>query len=349
MEIFKRYRFLFFIVVLTSIFGCGGKGYDQKKRAVDIIRYDRLIFGIEKSNIKREFEAIKTDFPAMTDIYFGKVLEMPGYKTNDSIFYKELKTFITDSSMVNLFDLCEKEFGEMDEIKLEFANIFAKAKKMYSGIEIPKVYSCISGFAIQRFLFNDNSGEALAFSLDMFLGDRFDYSRLERGQGTFSDYFVRTYNKDYLVKKVLELWLEDVIGSDDNERAIDKMINKGKKIFFIKQLMPDIQDTILLDYSKEQLEWLKNNEQELWSYMIKKNLFYTTSDYEIKRLISPGPNSQALGMPRKSPGMTGVYIGYRIVSSYMNRYREKTIEDLLKDKNAQKIMSKSGFKPKRRS
>ena len=350
MVFLKRFHILLLVVASWLVFGCGEN--DVRKEGVsgvDIIRYEKFVFGIDANNIKNGFDSLKSEYPQMTEIFFKNVLDMPGYDSDDSVFYKELKTFITDSSMVDLYKISEEEFGDMSDIKYEFAQAFSRAKKLDSNIKTPHIYSFISGFAMQRFLFDDDSGMAIAFGLDMFLGDKFDYSRLERGQGTFSDYFTRTYNKQHLVKKVLELWLDDIIGETNNERALDKMIKNGKKLYIIKQLIPEIEDTILLNYTKEQLDWLSNNEQELWSYMIKHNLFYTTNDYEVKRLIDFAPNSQALGMPRRSPGQTGVYVGYRIISAYMSRYKEKTIEDLIKDKNAEKILSRSKFKPKRKN
>ena len=333
-----------------ALYSCGGNDEVQKAdNGIEIIRYDKLVFGLDTNNIKREFDSIKSRYPKMTDIFFKNILNMPGYNFNDSIFFSELKIFVSDTSMVDLYKLCIREFGEMDDISREMKVAFDRAKKIDKSIEIPKIFSFISGFAMQRFIFDDVAGHpALAFGEDMFLGQAFDYGMLERGQGTFSDYFIRTYDKEHLVKKVLELWLDDIIGEPTGARAIDQILKNGKKLFIIKKLLPDIQDSVLLDYSKEQMDWLRDNEQELWSFFIKKNLFFTTDDYEIKRLISPAPNSQALGMPRKSPGYTGNYLGYRIVAAYMKRNKEKTIESLIKDKNAEKILSKSKFKPLRR-
>ncbi len=350
MFFFKRAYILLLFVVSMLLYSCGGNDEVHKAdNGIEIIRYDKLVFGLDTNNIKREFDSIKSVYPKMTHIFFKNVLDMPGYNSDDSTFFSELKIFVSDTSMVDLYKLCIKEFGDMRDIRQEFKEVFDRAKKIDKSNEIPKVYSFVSGFAMQRFIFDDEEGRpALAFGEDMFLGKAFDYGILERGQGTFSDYFIRTYNKEHLVKKVLELWLDDVLGEPKASRAIDYIIKNGKKLYIIKQLMPDIQDSLLLDYSQEQMDWLRNNEQELWSFFIKKNLFFTTEDYEIKRLTSPAPNSQALGMPRKSPGYTGNYLGYRIVDTYMRRNKEKTTEALIKDKNAEKILSKSKFKPLKR-
>lgn len=348
MKVLNTVYILIVIFISLSIVSCDS-GDSKSDIEFDIIRYERMVFGIDINNVKEEFETLKYKYPQITNIYFKNVLDIPGYQTDDSIFFQELKTFVSDSSMRELYKLSEEEFGEMDNLKKQFKSVFENAKSISKNIEIPKIYSFISGFVMQRFVFEDKDGMAIAFGTDMFLGDKFDYERLERGQGTFSNYFVRTYNKDHLVKKVLGLWLDDILGEPSGGRAIDKMIKNGKKLYIIKQLMPDIQDSILLDYSKEQMEWLNNNEQEMWSFFIKNELFYTTDQYKIKRLISPAPNSQALGMPGKSPGRTGNYIGYRVVDAYMKRNNETTLDVLIGDNNAQKILTRSKFKPQRRN
>ncbi|MEZ4908420.1 MAG: hypothetical protein R2771_12435 [Saprospiraceae bacterium] len=117
-------------------------------------------------------------------------------------------------------------------------------------------------------------------------------------------------------------------------------------MYLLKQILPEINDTILFEYTPKQLDWIQNNEQEMWSYFIKNDFFYTTDQYKIKRLIDPGPNSQALGMPLNSAGQTGCYLGYRIVDSYMKRNSETSESELMSEKNPQKILELSKFKPK---
>jgi lipoprotein NlpI len=83
----------------------------------------------------------------------------------------------------------------------------------------------------------------------------------------------------------------------------------------------------------------------MWAFYIENNWFYTTEDYVIKRLTFPAPNATALGLPEAAPGQTANYLGWKIVESYLRRYPETTIDDLLKQ-DAQKTLELSKFKPK---
>jgi hypothetical protein len=256
--------------------------------------------------------------------------------------------YISNSDMQRLFNLVQEEFGDMKDLRKEFGNVEEKMRKKFPDRNEITVYSFISVFTIQRFIFEDGEKDGLAFGADLFLGDKFQYSQLEKGQNTFSNYLVRTYNKEHLVKKLVDLWVDDIMGDFTGNRAIDYMIKNGKKSFLIKQLMPEINDTILLEYSKDQLEWLENNEQEMWTHMIKNGYFYTTDMYNIRHLTSASPNSQALGMPIASPGRTGNYLGYRIVDKYVKRHSEENLSKLISNRDSQVILEQSKFKPKRK-
>jgi len=345
----SRKLFIVLVVFIVAYFSSCDKNKNNGSNSnIEIVRFDKLLFGLDTNKISTQFEKLRDSHKEFTDIYFEKIVPIPGYKDLDSTFYKELKFFITDSLMRDLVKLVDDEFGDMGDIKNQFDITFKNSKKIFKSNSNPKLYSFISGFAYQKFIFDVNDRVGLAFGLDFFLGDKFPYKRLERGQNTFSDYFVRTYNKDHLVRNVLDMWVDDELGIPNGNRAIDFMIKNGKKLFIIKELLPNIQDTILLQYSEEQLNWVENNEKEMWTYFIKKDFFYTTDNYKIKRLTSFSPNSQALGMPIKSPGFTGNYLGYRIVQTYMKRDVEKSIEGLIENQNAQKILEQSRFKPKRK-
>ncbi len=342
----KRYYIHIIIILFILSFSACDKDKNQTDTSGgSIIRYDKLLFNLDTMDIKSSFDSLYRKYPAFTDIYFDKVVPLAGYRSDSVLFYKELKRFITDTAIIKIEDLVQKYFEDMEDIESEFDAAFENLKKAFPEVKTPALYSYISAFAIQRFIFEDGDRDGLAFGLDLFLGDSFPYNELEHGQNTFSNYLVRTYNKQHLVKKVLELWVDDKLGDPPGNRAIDAMIKNGKKLYVLKQLLPEISDTVLLEYTPSQLEWLGKNEREMWTFYIEHNLFYTTDNYKIKRLTFPAPNSQALGMPKKSPGETGNYLGYKIVSEFMKRQVEMSIQDLINYKDSQKLMEKSRFKP----
>lgn len=337
--------YIYIIIILLSFSGCDEDKKQYNDADISIVRFDKMIFDLDTSNIESSFDSLYEKYPAFTNVYFEKVVPLAGYKSDSVLFYKNLKEFVTDTVLLGVENIVMEVFGDMSDLKAEFNKVFKNISKEFYDVKTPVLYSYISAFAIQRFIFEDGGRDGLAFSAELFLGDKFPYNELEHGQNTFSNYLIRTYNKQHLIKKVLELWVDDKMGDPTGNRAIDMMIKNGKKLYVLKQLIPEIPDSVLLEYKPAQLDWLAKNEREMWTFYIENNLFYTTDSYKIKRLTSPAPNSQALGMPLKSPGMTGNYLGYKIVSAYMKRYNETGLKDLIKLKDAQKLMERSRFKP----
>ena len=341
---------ILYIVVIFAAFGIVACNEDkhnyEKNEKNDIIRFDKLLFETDTSQLISKLEDFHQKHPRFYTIYFSKIVPIIGFDKDKKTFEEELKKYVTDKSLREIYQLTKEEFGDLNDINKQFEKAFDRYRRLFDNDDTPLLFAYISGFNTQRFIFEENDRDCLAFGLDLFLGDKYPYTTLNNNRNTFASYLTRTYNKDHLVKKVLELWLDDKMKISDNKRAIDYIIKNGKKLYILKQLMPEINDTVLLEYDEEQLKWLNNNEKEMWSYYIEKNFFYTTDRYVIKRLVEAAPNSQALGMPRKSPGYTGNYLGYKIVSAYMKRNKELSLNDLIKDKDSQKILELSKFKPK---
>jgi hypothetical protein len=61
------------------------------------------------------------------------------------------------------------------------------------------------------------------------------------------------------------------------------------------------------------------------------------------RYTGEGPGTQ--GLPAGAPGQIGVYVGYRIVQSYVRRNPDVTLEQLLAVKDPMEIFSKSKYRP----
>ena len=64
----------------------------------------------------------------------------------------------------------------------------------------------------------------------------------------------------------------------------------------------------------------------------------------INKYLNPAPSSP--GMPPESPGMTANYIGWQIVKSYMNKFPETTIPDLIGNQNSQDFLEMARYRPK---
>jgi hypothetical protein len=63
----------------------------------------------------------------------------------------------------------------------------------------------------------------------------------------------------------------------------------------------------------------------------------------IKKYIDEAPFTATVS--QESPGRLGVWLGWQIVQSYMDKHPEVTLRALMLDNNYKQIFDKSGYQP----
>ena len=121
------------------------------------------------------------------------------------------------------------------------------------------------------------------------------------------------------------------------------MLDNGKELYILDALLPEVSDTVIHQYSAEQMDWVVQNEANIYAHLIDKELLYSTIWQDFRKLVDHSPNSP--GMPVEAPGRTANYIGYRMVEAYMRNNPETSFEDLIKLDNAQEFLARSRYRP----
>jgi hypothetical protein len=124
------------------------------------------------------------------------------------------------------------------------------------------------------------------------------------------------------------------------------MIREGKKLYIQEKLLPDTPDTILMEVSGQQWQWLAENEKEIFAYFIQESLFYDSNWQKIRKYVEYSPNSP--GMPIEAPGRTGAWLGWRIVKAFMNKNPSLPLNHLLQRIDSKQLLNESAYKPPRK-
>ena len=151
-------------------------------------------------------------------------------------------------------------------------------------------------------------------------------------------------NKEHLVAKSIETLATDLVGDPEKLQLLDIMINNGKVLFLMDQILPYAPDSIKLGYTAAQTQWCQDNELQIWSHLVGEELLYSTRMRDVRKLVDHSPN--APGMPAEAPGRVANWIGWQIVKAYMKRNPEVTFEQLLSLKDGQQILDLSKYKPR---
>ncbi len=228
----------------------------------------------------------------------------------------------------------------------DLESAFRYAKYYFPEKETPRVYTTISDFGYFPFIYAEDSlRDGLGISLEMFAGEKFPYLTYTGLNNAFSDYLTRSYNKDHITRRTLEVWIDDILGPPSGDRLLDLMIHNGKKLYILETLLPEVHDSVIIDYPSDKLDYVERNERNIWDHFSTQNWFYETSLNKIQKYIGPAPRSP--GMPEEAPGNTGSWLGWQIVRAYMNSHPQTTLKELIALNDVQAILDQSGYRPPR--
>lgn len=241
-----------------------------------------------------------------------------------------------DTSIRELIGEVLIHFEDISGIETELENALKYISYHFPDFKVPKIYTFVSGFNIDLYV----NEEIIVIGLEYFLpaDHRFQPPDLPR-------YITRRYQKEYIVPTILV-----ALSSKFNETNLEdntllaEMIYYGKAYHFVKTMMPCTPDEYIIGYSNEEIQASYANEELIWSHFIENKLLFETNPFEIRKYTGEAPFTDAISM--EAPGRIGRWIGWNIVDEY--RFNNSlTINELMKEKNADLIFRQSGYRPNR--
>jgi hypothetical protein len=130
---------------------------------------------------------------------------------------------------------------------------------------------------------------------------------------------------------------------DSVNNLIANMIYRGRLLYFASQLLPHQPDSLTWGYAGKDLDFFKASEEIMWAYLVDQKLLFSTDRFIINKFILEGPFTKDFG--RGSPARAAVWIGYRIIQSYVSRHNDITLQELMQEKDYLKILNQSAYNP----
>jgi uncharacterized protein YjaZ len=109
-------------------------------------------------------------------------------------------------------------------------------------------------------------------------------------------------------------------------------------------MLPETTDDIIFGFTPNQMKFCRNNESQMWQYLIENNLLFSTDQFKIRKLIGEAPFTSYF--TNDSPGRAAVWIGFRIVESYMMKNQSAKIADIITNTDVQSILEKAKYSPR---
>ncbi|MBN2745236.1 MAG: hypothetical protein JXR34_00780 [Bacteroidales bacterium] len=306
-------------------------------------------FDVELSNVPKpnsfidRYEQVMFTLPQDSFIYFCKIYHERFHvflegDVEDTLALLAVKSFFSDPYMKELYTDVSLKYANLEEIEMQLNNSLHHFAYYFPNLPTPQLFSYVSGLDFKypvKFI----SGSIL-IGLDMYLGA--DYKAYK--VSGFPLYRTRWAIPQMIVPDAmaeLATGLMEPLNSSAN--LLQNIIHSGKTRFFVKSMMPELPDTLLLKYSSQQLEWIESNEAYVWSYIIENQLLYSTDKNMVRKFSQDGPFTDMFN--KKSPPRVNEYIGFQIIKKYADE-TNASLKEILMEKDYQKILKRSRYKPK---
>lgn len=209
-------------------------------------------------------------------------------------------------------------YADTDTLAADLGAILGRARE--AGLDLPRrKYGAVVWGKMESIVFVDS---VMLIALNHYLGQEY------AGYDAFPVYRRFTKAPGFLPCDMAEALVATRYPYEEapGQTALQRMLYEGALAYAKKQLA-DAPDMYALGYRSEQLQFLLDNEGDLWRQMAIRGLLYDTSPVTIGRLIDPAPNTAVLD-PR-APGRAGRFFGLRIVEAYARRHPDATLPFLL--------------------
>ena len=230
----------------------------------------------------------------------------------------ESLTAWADSKAVEVFSpAVDSIYPDVTQFESQLGNILARAKK--EGLDFPeRQYAAVVYGKMQSVLFVDS---VMLIALNHYLGA--DY----KGYFLWPEFIRQNKTPEAMPYDIAEALTGMSYPYKGGTTLLSRMLYEGALAHAKMLLVPKATVEGVLGYDAETLNWLNENESEIWRGIVAGKYLYDTSVSTIDRFVAPAPKVSLI--TPEAPGRVGRFIGYKIVSAYIRQHPEVSITELL--------------------
>jgi hypothetical protein len=338
-----KIRFIAFFLLLTILAAttsCKKNHYKVNtssiKVKIEIKRLEKDLFSLNPDEVISMVPALKKKYDGFLQL-FSLVINTGDI--NEASFGDLLLRFYSDKQNNDVYALTMKKFSDVKPIEVELQEAFSHYLYYFPGRKIPAVFTCITGF--------NNSviaGDSLlGIGLDRYLGaDCEYYPRL-----SIYKYISARMTPENIVPDCMYGW-----GASEwdfsalkypADNVLTEIIHNGKLKYFEKCMLPETADEVIFGFTPGQMKFCRNNESQMWQYLVENNLLFKSDQFTIRKLTGEAPFTSYF--TKESPGQAAIWLGFRIIESYMMKNPGIRMEDMIKNADVQGILEKAKYDP----
>ena len=332
-------KILLIAVVLVALTSCQKErsywAKDLEPQHIEIVRFDQALMNVHEASVAQDIKVLYDEYPTFMPLWVEEILGIPAADT--AYLEKALPEFLNDTiygfKATNAKE--QSVFADVTDIEKELSKAFARIQYLYPETEIPSLYLFISGFQTPIY-FGD---ELIAIGGDMYLGSDYEYYNR-----VVYEYQKQTMRKECIPVDVISAFLFHTLPyTSTKSRLLDQMLYRGKIMYLVAQIFDRLPEYEIMGWKKEQLNWCIKNERAIWHLVMDKRDLFKTESLVLTSYLNDGPFTSEVS--QEAPGRLGIWLGWRIVESYMAHNENVTLQELMAEPDAQKILENSFYKP----
>lgn len=336
MRSFINYSVVF--ILFVTLFSCTENSATWKKKGaevkaskdISIKRYERALFSINPDQLQEGLASISQEYY----LFIGEE-----YKNPQALI--QMRSYLQDTLIRQGYFYSEKVFPDLSPLPTDLANAFERIRRFIPSFSNPEVYTYISGYDQQTSIYYNR--EVMTIPLDLYLGDTTKvYQQLR-----IPLYMRQHMNKDYLLSDIVLTILHNLIPRDiASAPLVDQMLYEGMILAMTDYIIPEVPDYCKMGYTQVQEEWCRQNEEEIWKYLVGNKLLFSTNQKDIGLMMNDGPFTN--GFPKESPARTGIWMGWQIARAWVNRNDDVPLNRIASLQNGKQLLEESRYKPNKK-
>jgi hypothetical protein len=336
-------RFSWYIACLV-IMACSCKGRKIPDVSgvtvnMEMLRFDRDFFAIDTAHIDQSLQKLHEKYPGFLRDFIFNILALPPQPDSSIVVEQQIISFLR--SYQPLKDSSDKVFSNTAGIETEVKRGLQFVRYYFPAYKLPQKLITFIG-PIDSYG-NIMTVDALAVGLQLYMGKSYSLYLSQAGQELYPAYISRRFQKEYIPVNCIKTIVDDMFPDNSAGRPlIEQMVQAGKRLYVLDQLMPETEDTLKTGYTQDQLDGCYKNEENIWSYLVQNDLLYVSDPSIVKDFMNEAPMTQAFG--KESPGFIGQFVGWQIVKKWMGKHDKSTLQQLM-DTNPKAIFDEAKYKP----
>jgi len=331
------------LILALGLIACGDRSDhpDVSKIAVDlkVDRFDQAFFQLDTNQIAAELNRLNASYPNFYPDFMEHVIGLPANDTSADV-KNNLAFFL--NSYLPLYSTLLASYKDVGPIESD----------VEEGLRYVKYYFPTYN-SIQKLIFFigpfDAPGAALtrdgiAIGLQQYAGRDFSFYQSPQGLELFPAYISRRFERNYIPVNALKLVVQelcpDTVGFGP---LIDQIVVHGREAWLLDQFLPSTADSLKLGFTQNQIDWCKQNEALIWSYLVKNIDLQSTDPDLIQNFLGEAPFTAGLDQDH-SPGNLGNWIGRQILRAYKKKHPNISLSEVIKLTPAQ-ILEGAAYKP----